>query len=1684
MRSLCIMLMLCGISTGAWAQSFSGGSGEDGDPYIISTEDDWNEFLNYNSDGYYFKLGEDILLTTAPTESVTINCDFNNDDNHTISVGTQDTPASVDDFSSITPLFDDSSWESIVTYYFYVTSSTWDDFVSYYNYLSDKSKVYLVLTENVELENEPSNSLSIEDDQFIDNDYKISVSGNWTVFESDEMNTAYVEGGGYEITDNDSWKEFVTAYNNGDITDETPVTINGDIIIDSEEDLPTSSISLNNISSDSFTITVGSDSYEFSLPEEFKPIFSSDLEDNVTYYFSIESDDELSSFINQHEALSKDNVYIKLTSGVAAPDDFEQITEFNGHFDGGSSDYYTITLPNCNINDFTPLFAEGLENVSNVQYICDNITITDADGLNELNEKTAYWTAITQNYTIDTTEDNIELDDNWTPIDDTDNNLTFNYSYKKDEQDKPTSFVIFPSYAVSAFRDNSSYITLKKSETSNIENCFHYSELTISDEEDITYLKDNSSLLAACQKLTLEEDLDYSEKTSSEFGNDVTPLTYSGTVELNDHKIIMPAINLSDGARVLFTGRTDIKYTYPGLSIISEDEFKMFANNQEDYKGVEKVSIDYDGDFYLTDFYKTISEDFNIETNCDIKVGASDNYFDFKDYKPVFASTSLNNAVVYSLEISSQPGMENFCQHANDFDSDDNISIIPNSNKGSDWYDYDMSSTDLTGSDRSIEDLSEEIIILATDKSYGHEPFTNGNNYIQYFYTPSYELVDVLFNNIVTVPENRGIFFTEHTDDSDHAIGKIADFAGHGTVGSPYQIYNYEMLKKLVELINKGLDTEGMFIELASDINAQNNERLTDVDGSIKLAGYNTQTVQINYFKGTFNGKNHSIGGLTRPLFANLDGATIENLGIVDCNMGNSTPALATSASNTTVTKSYVSGVSNSLVSEDGNTVENCYAYNPSLDESNRYTTSSTFDAETVEDISKTHNILKDNCYKLGSKYSDCTLFIPEDNTFYEVSPSNTFFTWNSDFSDSDASTYTYMYYIKWGTSFVWIDNPIKSNVSMLHNVLYRDGWLNNNTDGYAYNNVGSLRSLDYLYSWYIVDKQACNVSALERTEGMCCRVNNIYYGRNSTHTIPKTSAPDGLNTIYLPFAWNPATDVYDSDGNPMGDDVEVYILADKLTSDNKFSDSELYKDYSKEKSLLFFDPANKIDATHTTKYDNFAGVSNALPTLLNIPSGESGWYIKRSGLANYFTPRGEGGSYDKNDADAAGLDNLYNNYWEDQDHADDQKVGRSFMEIDRLGTDWTNWGESSGSYSDYTYTRHYTCESGFSDCDTKKQIYKTDEDKTVGIIDNSSSSGGDYSIYKANEAGDIAVSGGDKSLKIYLPYFHGNEKSLTIYEADDDGNLITNEENQDGIVLHTTDENDKIYPDNEGYPANIYIGSQQIEITSRDDESMIGVVSGSGDLSGKVVIKDESYNYPAELSSFETGGSDWIILDNNGYPNKIIINYSSSPVEIDITRDGSSMTGKVLSRSDGTIKEDDDVIIEDYYTYYPLSIYVCGGHEEETTGSWSGSDFLGRAYHLGTFKTIGNGNSEITFGTGTYDDYSCYKLNSKGDGFAKVTATSTVQPFRTFFAIAPGPDPDAGAGAKALSLGFCGIFDVNDTDDTPTQIDDAPVEGIKLMTPNQSRVYSLDGRYVGQYGQKKLAHGMYIMNGKKFVVK
>ncbi len=121
-------------------------------------------------------------------------------------------------------------------------------------------------------------------------------------------------------------------------------------------------------------------------------------------------------------------------------------------------------------------------------------------------------------------------------------------------------------------------------------------------------------------------------------------------------------------------------------------------------------------------------------------------------------------------------------------------------------------------------------------------------------------------------------------------------FEGSGTTDDPYQISEAKDLERLSILVNNGESYSGVTFKMTADLTLPENwapiGATKDGTNGIKRG------TNLNAFSGTFNGDNHTLTVPEgyRPLFAYVNGATIENLniygtkingyGLVDCFTG------------------------------------------------------------------------------------------------------------------------------------------------------------------------------------------------------------------------------------------------------------------------------------------------------------------------------------------------------------------------------------------------------------------------------------------------------------------------------------------------------------------------------------------------------------------------------------------------------------------------------------------------------------------------------------------------------------------------------------------------------------------------------------------------------------------------------
>ncbi len=209
----------------------------------------------------------------------------------------------------------------------------------------------------------------------------------------------------------------------------------------------------------------------------------------------------------------------------------------------------------------------------------------------------------------------------------------------------------------------------------------------------------------------------------------------------------------------------------------------------------------------------------------------------------------------------------------------------------------------------------------------------------------------------VTAIPNGGCVFIEWQDDKGHAVSTdnpltvtkvICDTTfkaifekryddGLGSSNNPYQIATLEQLKTLSK---SNSDWNYYFIQTA-DIDAADTKNW-NISGTDTL-GFSPIGNAINWFKGTFDGQNHTISNLfinttieRVGIFGGLYGGTIKNFGLVDCDItgGDHVGSLAgTIGKSSIVSNCYASGsvsgasyVGGFMGNNGNSTVSNCFS--------------------------------------------------------------------------------------------------------------------------------------------------------------------------------------------------------------------------------------------------------------------------------------------------------------------------------------------------------------------------------------------------------------------------------------------------------------------------------------------------------------------------------------------------------------------------------------------------------------------------------------------------------------------------------------------------------------------------------------------------------------------------------------
>lgn len=570
--------------------------------------------------------------------------------------------------------------------------------------------------------------------------------------------------------------------------------------------------------------------------------------------------------------------------------------------------------------------------------------------------------------------------------------------------------------------------------------------------------------------------------------------------------------------------------------------------------------------------------------------------------------------------------------------------------------------------------------------------------------------------------------------DDDNAWFETKTFSstgsGSGSEFEPYLICNEEDFMTFLKAVHdnyfnvNGVNcTKNIRVKMMHDLNFSGDERLTDIDGNIigeKVSSFVPYTDGAS-FNGYIDGNGMTISGMTTHLFANLKGAHVKNIGIVDSSIDGF--ALVADAEGCTFENCYVSGKSHGIANVEKNTFVDCYTYNTASKEYEAIGTvnAESFYAADAECNISGHPILKSASYKLtGSDaktyYSDATLVIPNDNKMYYYESSSrlhrlegiNYNSWSEQIVDGggeatevhDAvSPIDYYYvlknyytnfeygadaYMKWGKAKPHGVNPLMDNVCLLHNV-WRDGeYLTKYADQQkGYTSIDEFDHARYIYSLYLTDKKDLGFDPNK----VLTRIRNIHYQRTGTN--------GGMNTVYLPFPFN-ATDVKKADGTAISG-VKAFMLADRIKISNKTGHDEYYYDRNAEVWDYYSDFHEGVD------YDRlfFVQLTNAqmdevtagLPMLLNVK--EKDWYIDIKDLGDKY--RVSDGNYGE---DHLGTETGWDDTWADNKyalfstcamkdgdefnmryHADiigEDQMGYSFRTVDNMGQDFACSGHAA----------------------------------------------------------------------------------------------------------------------------------------------------------------------------------------------------------------------------------------------------------------------------------------------------------------------------------------------------------------------------------------------------------------------
>lgn len=250
-------------------------------------------------------------------------------------------------------------------------------------------------------------------------------------------------------------------------------------------------------------------------------------------------------------------------------------------------------------------------------------------------------------------------------------------------------------------------------------------------------------------------------------------------------------------------------------------------------------------------------------------------------YTDEFTGVPLNDIVAFvGIDVTKLQGSESVIFRSDDGMTMQKMSVDAVFQTTRYWYPYD------TANSKFVEDGKTEVPIMITSKAtasnnrlgrliVGMSAIDNGSGEFvkQYWWNGLFNTAE---KNFISIEIPAAASADQETEEETSTEEEKTGFAsGNGSESNPYQIATAAQLTYLAEQVNSGTTYEGVYFQLANDIDLQN-QTWTPIGGGAALKnadaeGYDCGTPTYK-FLGTFDGNGKTIQNLKVESNANFAG--------------------------------------------------------------------------------------------------------------------------------------------------------------------------------------------------------------------------------------------------------------------------------------------------------------------------------------------------------------------------------------------------------------------------------------------------------------------------------------------------------------------------------------------------------------------------------------------------------------------------------------------------------------------------------------------------------------------------------------------------------------------------------------------------------------------------------------------